>query len=341
MQREIRDKKGIILVSCYFVIATLAVLGSAFLARSVAEKRFAERQRASVQAFYVAEAGLERAVWFLTAYEPVTGTDSDGSWRSLPYNGGSNPPGPGANDPQNEPCGQGDYTIWVEAEAGNTVVVHAEGMVGGINRVLRQRGTVIEVPEAFDYAAYVGGQINGDITVNGDSQENGTELPTVDMTYYSNNADHNIVGNHNFPSGVYNGMWYVDGSVTFDNNVTINGSIISTGGISTNGNSNISIIADLPNPALVAEGNFNFQNSANVMVDGLIYVGSDLTGNFHLQQAHNIVFTGVLIVGGNLNCQNSDVTVNYDPAIAENPPPGFTDGGRVVFTEEDWQELDI
>ncbi len=61
----LKDRKGIMLITCYLVIVVLTILGSAFLVRSVSEKRIAERERDLIRAFNIAEAGLERALYDL------------------------------------------------------------------------------------------------------------------------------------------------------------------------------------------------------------------------------------------------------------------------------------
>lgn len=335
-----KNKKGIVLVACYFVIATLAVLGSAFLARSVSEQRFAERQRSSTQAFYYAEAGLERAAWYLTDVAPDG--SNDGNWRTSNYPA---QPGTGVNDPRQETCSDGSYIIWVENEDSD-VRIYARGTSGGITRELTQRISVDSIPAPFEYAVYVGGAINDsgatNLTVNGDTQEDGPELPTVDMAYFSGLAipSQRITGNYTFVAGTYNGVWYIDGNVNIESNVTINGSIISTGHISTAGFNTITVNATLPQPALIAQGNFDFKDSSVITVNGIIYVGADMTGNFLLQQAENITFNGTLIVAGNLNIQNSNmVAITYDEEAMEDPPVGFSGSGEVRLVEHDWQEF--
>jgi len=54
--------KGIVLITAYIVIAVLTILGAAFISRSISEMRIAERERNSVQAFYIAEAGIDYAI---------------------------------------------------------------------------------------------------------------------------------------------------------------------------------------------------------------------------------------------------------------------------------------
>jgi len=56
---HIKNKKGIILITAYMVIAVLGIIGGAFISRSISEIRIAEREKNSIQAFYLAEAGID------------------------------------------------------------------------------------------------------------------------------------------------------------------------------------------------------------------------------------------------------------------------------------------
>ncbi|MFH1854586.1 MAG: hypothetical protein ABH815_04665 [Candidatus Omnitrophota bacterium] len=58
----IKNKKGIVLIASYIVIAILTILGAAFISRSITEIRVAERGKKSMQAFYLAEAGIDYAI---------------------------------------------------------------------------------------------------------------------------------------------------------------------------------------------------------------------------------------------------------------------------------------
>ncbi|MBU3911214.1 MAG: hypothetical protein KKD90_01365 [Candidatus Omnitrophica bacterium] len=58
----LKNKKGIVLITSYIVIAVLTILGAAFISRSIAEIRVAERGQNSMQAFYLAEAGIDYAI---------------------------------------------------------------------------------------------------------------------------------------------------------------------------------------------------------------------------------------------------------------------------------------
>lgn len=58
----LHNQKGIVLIAAYIVIAVLTILGAAFISRSISETRIAEREQNSIQAFYLAEAGIDYAI---------------------------------------------------------------------------------------------------------------------------------------------------------------------------------------------------------------------------------------------------------------------------------------
>lgn len=56
------NKKGFILLASYMVIAVLLILATGFAIRSIGEQRVAYKEKDSIQAFWLAEAGLDRAI---------------------------------------------------------------------------------------------------------------------------------------------------------------------------------------------------------------------------------------------------------------------------------------
>ena len=62
---RMNNKKGSMLVLSYMVIFVLVMLGAAYMVASFNEGLFAERQRRALIAFYIAESGLERAIYDL------------------------------------------------------------------------------------------------------------------------------------------------------------------------------------------------------------------------------------------------------------------------------------
>jgi len=69
----LKNKKGFILISAYMIVSVLIILATAFSARSIGEKRVADKERDTIQALWLAEAGLDRAIAELPN-TPLSGT---------------------------------------------------------------------------------------------------------------------------------------------------------------------------------------------------------------------------------------------------------------------------
>lgn len=78
------DKKGIALILGFAVIMILAILGSAIISRSIHENQTAKRYAESTQAFWLAEAGVNRALRELkedfSYLVPLTGGADNGAY---------------------------------------------------------------------------------------------------------------------------------------------------------------------------------------------------------------------------------------------------------------------
>ncbi|MFA6282490.1 MAG: PilX N-terminal domain-containing pilus assembly protein, partial [Candidatus Omnitrophota bacterium] len=69
------NKKGTILIIVLLVVVVLSLLGSAIISRSVSENRLAQINLESNQAFWLAEAGVSRAMNALRSNYDTTGPD--------------------------------------------------------------------------------------------------------------------------------------------------------------------------------------------------------------------------------------------------------------------------
>jgi len=94
----------------------------------------------SVHALYIAEAGLNKAAWYLLNTAPDNTTDA--SWRTLAY---PTAPGPDPHDPQQESFGGGSYTIWVQDSSG-AITITSSGVYNGNTRIVHQQEQVILTP---------------------------------------------------------------------------------------------------------------------------------------------------------------------------------------------------
>jgi len=322
------DNKGISVAGVIAIMLILSLLGIVGVSLLGSTSSLGLDYMQSQQVFYIAEAGRE---WYIEQIQ------ADNNWSDNASSGDKGP----------KNFANGSFTITVsDCQTDSLDMVSTAVLTGYENQALQrvvschvERG----IPDAFNYALYVGGNITSqgadNFTVTGEQAEGVTNFPSVNFFYYQSIADHVISGNHTFASGTYSGVWYVDGNVTVNSNVAINGSIISTGNIDMNHNENITITAVSPNPALIAEGNFQFQDSDHITITGLIYVGANLSGNFLMQKAEDINFTGSVLVAGNFNLQNSeDVNITYDESTLDGLPPGLS-GGSSSVVASGWKEV--
>ncbi len=113
-----KNKKGIALITAYIVIAVLTALGAAFISRSISEMRIAERDRNSIQAFYIAEAGIDYAI-----EEMRSGNTSDEDTATL-------------NDSNATPIGYYNV-IWQRIGSSSIWEITSDGFVGDTQRSIR------------------------------------------------------------------------------------------------------------------------------------------------------------------------------------------------------------
>lgn len=69
------NKRGVVLILGFMVIGVLLTLGASLISRSISESRIAQRYKESTAAFWLAEAGINRALNELRSNFNVRGTD--------------------------------------------------------------------------------------------------------------------------------------------------------------------------------------------------------------------------------------------------------------------------
>ncbi len=214
----------------------IAITSLVFFKTSARSKYFGQNV-ASTKAFWLAEAGLQQAIYKIK---------SDSTFRTQ-----CNPNCPSIN----EPLGGGSYDVSVSKNV--YYYLTSTGKVGDLERTVTM--SVVFTLGAFDYAIHASGSIhfqqaegtvegsvssNGsialseDMTITGDIHEDSEVVtPTVNFAYYLSQADHFIDGDMTFiendplyPSG-YIGIWYITGIANIEDNVTINGTIVAMGNI--------------------------------------------------------------------------------------------------------------
>jgi hypothetical protein len=146
------NKKGIALILGFVIILVLAILSSAIISRSISESNFARRNAEAAQAFWLAEAGVNRALDELRSDYSATGT---GQWLTT--------------------LGSGQYNVDV-AVNGQKRTVTGHGYVPSLASPRTQRDiqAILEKndpPNFYDYAIYAAGNIaskSNAFTITGD-----------------------------------------------------------------------------------------------------------------------------------------------------------------------------
>ncbi|MDP2911283.1 MAG: type II secretion system protein [Candidatus Omnitrophota bacterium] len=144
------NNRGFILVASYMVVAVLIILATTFSARSIGEKRVADKERDTVQALWLAEAGVDRAIQELPN-TPLSGTL-----------------GTGAYSTQTTALGSGKYLINSTGGVPLTTI--------SPNNAIRKISAVVQQPLNPANPGNITSAItaNGDVVLKGAAQINGT-----------------------------------------------------------------------------------------------------------------------------------------------------------------------
>ena len=133
-----------VIVLALVFMMILSVITGSYIFLVTHGMRLANAQENDVKAFYLAEAGLHKAVWYLMNTAPDGSTD--GSWRTGVY---SNTPGPDPHDPREEVLDEGRYVIWVEDVAAD-IQITAQGEINNTIRTVRQLFSEIAPPAVVE-----------------------------------------------------------------------------------------------------------------------------------------------------------------------------------------------
>lgn len=73
-------QKGTVLVIAFVIMGVLLILGVYFLSFSLTESKISQSQTKSIQTYYLAEAGINKAIWKLKNDDEATAIDGDVPW---------------------------------------------------------------------------------------------------------------------------------------------------------------------------------------------------------------------------------------------------------------------
>lgn len=336
--RSCRD--GFAIITVVAVMVVLSVFGAVSVSLIGSGSRGVEDEYSSELAFSIAQAGLEYVAAQLKG---------DGNWSN--------------NAGFSKSFGGGSFTVTYTALTASSATAKVDGIVNGITRSITQNFSMSGGGFAsLSYAIYTEGDIStggsssgsvtGDIAARGTITNDGAivfdgevsqddedvDVPTPNWAYWQGAANTTIFGNYTFNSGTYNGIYYVNGNVGFQNNVIINGTLVATGTITAAGNEHVTISSPPPNPALIAGNTITFTGTTDMAVTGWIYSGSQvrMLGNTDV-----VVNGGIGAVGNVEFSGNSDDVIVYMDEVHEHPPSGF-DGGEMSDFQVamgTWQEV--
>jgi len=331
-------KKSFALIVTVIVMTLLSALGIFGVSMLSADLEIAKQTMQSAEAFYIAEAGIQRTIGKLL---------SDSEYRASPTT-------------LIDTLGEGVISVMVSKNS-YVYTLNSTATVDAITRQIQQSVMVFEQgPQAFSYGVYCYGDIfmnDSDMTINGDAGTEGEiyqmstnlnlngELTehltlnqvTADLKSYQDVADYIYGDTQTFSNTTLSGIYYVKGDVIIQNDVNITGSIIAEGTITLN-LMNSTIIANSGYPAFASEDDVLFNSAANSTITGLIYADDDV----YFNNATNVDFTGSIVAADDVEfntCNN--FTVTFDPDIIANSPLYFSDidsGGWTATPQPDWDE---
>ena len=367
-----RGRKGAVLLFTLIVMITLISVVGAYLGFVQSSMRSTGAQIEDSQAIYLADAGLNQAIWYLNNIAPDGSIDY--SWRTTAY---PTVPGPDPNDPQQESFGNGTFTIWVQ-DLGSNVQIYARGTVGELTRIITQ--TMVTTSKVLERSVHAdgahlklsnsSGTINGNVscfvsvlpdplpaglTIIGDVVQGAEQVKVnsdliLDSYYTLAAAAGQVVADKTFANATYTGIWYITGKATIESNARIEGSIIAKtiefGYAADNVLIDPTLFDPTQNyPALYAWTNINSTGTGNnkiglqnSTINGLVLAKQSITFDWLL----NTTFNGTILAGQNIDMRNgSGFIVNFNEDIFTPMPPGlsFSGGEETLIPQKDWNEI--
>lgn len=323
-----RGQKGVISIAFVIVMAVASTAGAVtFMA--LGQQRGDRDARQRLQSLYIAEAGIEKGIWYL---KTPTGSGGMGSsWRPTNHT---------------ESFGAGQVVLKIEDVSAGRIRLTSTGQTGVQSQSISKEFDSSGLPAAFNYALFVGGALslgtstlvtgqttgvifgNGAISVGASAVVAGgpiqvapggsvsgpgvyttapppsplPTLPALDQTYY--NAYINtaiaggpgvVIGSQSYVDLAVNGTHYVQGNVTLSGTTTGSGRIVASGRISLATSAIVNSGIDLMAGASVSIG------TSAIVNNSLAFARTSVT------LANSAHFTGTLVSAGTMTLNNSSV----------------------------------
>jgi len=314
-----RSFKGNIMIT-FLLISVLALIIFSLFFMLSGKLKGSSAEALRTKALYIAEAGVHKAIWYLTTPSSQGGKGS--AWRT----GGLN-----------EAFGEGSYTMMVaSASQPQQILITSSGEVAGVVRTLQVKIGASSLPAAFDYALYNNGNltVKGAVTIGGDVFANGNA--TIDKPAVINGNVYVPEGDTISGSGTYgNGGTMIDPPQMPYLDTSYYDGEISTARLQTSGDQTISD-QNLTDQTIYVNGNVTVSNltgTGKVVASGNITFSGDtsspdisfISGNaVNISGANNIngsliYGTNAINIGGTPRVQGSllsaSVKINGTPSV--------------------------
>jgi len=363
------NQKGMALLTTFIFTFILITFAISLLTMTSNDTKLSTLQKESTRAFYLAETGIDKALWYLNT--PVEyGGENKFTWRPVDY-----PPNPASNTEYYQftikDIGVYNPTATPPTHETDKIEITSVGTIKG-GKYSAGKRTVVATAKigispssslSYNYAIFadfiitlirnltVNGNIhaNGDIdgsanepTVNGEQTIGGDEdCPKVDFEWYKEMISKGEL------DGVYYGddvikifnvdetiseIHFIDGDIEIPANVKLNisdGAILATGEIRSFGNAEITHTRSE-----------NYTNPLALVAKGNIDLGGNISVQGIIQSNQDIVVLGTTdIEGGALFANNvrinGDVVITYDPDLLGEVVIGT---GVEVYIKTSWRE---
>lgn len=362
------NQKGMALLTTLIFVFILVTFAVALLTMTSNDSKLSTLQRESTRAFYLAETGIEKSIWYLNSSEdnpdgldfmgPLDG-GTTAEFYNVVFSYDSVPPEIKTLVSTGKVVGGGEYnkgtrTIEVKlkkgvAPSGGLSYSHAIFTNGDmtLNGGISISGNIHSNEDLFVTSTTVFNLENGRATAvgtndYGDGGQPEQDYPAIAWDYFQDLAERGVDGGYYY-DGDYTfdvsgtnltGIHFIDGDVVIKTDMTLtNAAIFATGTITVLGNGDITLGNDLAaHPlALVAKGNITIGGS--VHGEGIIQTEASFTnnGNVNIQEGAIYAELGVFNGGGGVA-----FNIYYGTTLADIIVPGT---GIPVWQKISWQEV--
>ncbi|VAX37709.1 hypothetical protein MNBD_UNCLBAC01-163 [hydrothermal vent metagenome] len=323
-----RNQKGSVLIISLVFISALAVLGASFLKISITDAKNAQRQMDQQRAFFLSEAGIQRASWLIKQ-------DSGGSlkaYTSDPYLETFQLQGNGAalNSLESE-----NINISILYTGNDIYQVGATAQVNGVTKTLSALNERYSPGKVFDYAYFInnwGWFYASIITAYGDVRSNGRfdfkYGPTVNSEIYAGyevGINGSIYGygsqtEYQYPDSdglempnLNDLSYYENVATSKSGSIIINGLTLVNGVLGDDGgeNENLVLIGTVTDPIEI---------NGTVVIRGDVIVSGYITGQ------------GTIYAGRNLYVPNNVIYVDGPATTKPTYPSGSPPDDSVIKT---------